>query len=268
MVTRSAVAALALASLLVLAGCTGLSSSPDAQQPDAGTNVTVQVDDGGEGSTVAVGGRASVTAEPDAATVRLQVVAAGEDPETVRNRLSRNASAARQALLDYGLDEEQVRSEAFRIRENYRARRDPDADLPAFRGAHELVIELEDTDAVGEVIDAAVESAPVRVEGVQFGLSDERRERLRDEALAQAIEDARSEAELVATAENLELRSAERIATDRVSVDEPEGTVVRQAAATPTEAGGDAAGSTRVESGEVTVRASVTVVYNASKTGG
>jgi uncharacterized protein YggE len=267
MVHRSAIAALALASVLVLAGCSGLANSPDEQQRDPGTNVTVQVDGGNEGATVAVGGRSSVTAEPDAATVRLMVVGTGDDPEAVRDRLSRNASAVRQALLDYGLEEDQVRSDQFRIRENYRARREPDADRPEFLGTHELVVELDDVDAVGEVIDAAVESGPVRVEGVQFRLSDERREQLRDEALTQAVEDARSEAELVAAAEDLELRSAERIATDRVSVDKPRGTVVREAAATPTESG-DAAGSTRVESGEVTVSASVTVVYNASKTGG
>lgn len=268
MVRRSALAALALASLVVLAGCSGLASSPNDAQQQRDGNVTVNIQDGSgdDGATVAVGGRATVTAEPDAATLRLEVAASGESPAEVRNRLSRNVSAAREALIDFGLDEEQIRSEGFRIDENFRARHEPERDLPPYIGRHELVVELEDVDAVGDVIDAAVESGPVRVEGVRFGLSDERREELRDEALTAAVEDARSEAELVAAAEDLRIGTAERIATDRVRVDEPRGTVVREAAATPTAAAGDYAGDTRVESGEVTVAASVTVVYNATAT--
>jgi uncharacterized protein YggE len=260
MVNRSALAALALAGLLVLAGCTGIASQPN---DDPASNVTVELDGGPEGATVSVGGRDTVTAEPDAATVRLEVAAEGDDPEAVRNDLSRNASAVRQALLDYGLAEDQVRSDSFRIRENYRARRQPDRDLPAYRGTHELVVELDDPDAVGDVVDAAVESGPVRVEGVQFGLSDERRAELREQALTGAVEDARSEAELVATAEDLTLESALSISTDRVNVERPDATVYREAAATPT-AQADSSADTRVEAGEVTVRASVTVVYNAS----
>jgi uncharacterized protein YggE len=265
MVQRSTLAALALATLLASAGCTGLGGNQNEQR---NSNVTDERQrSGGEGATVAVGGRGSVTAEPDAATVRLAVVARGDDPEAVRNRLSRNVSAARAALLAYGLEEDQVRSEEFRIRENHRARRESEEDVPQFLGTHELVVELDDTEAVGEVIDAAVESGPVRVGGVQFRLSDERREQLRNEALTEAVTDARSEAELVAGAEDLRLASAERIATDRVAVDAPEGTVVMEAAATPT-AAGDAASNTRVEAGEVTVTASVTVVYNATTTDG
>jgi uncharacterized protein YggE len=259
---RTKFAALALAGLVVLAGCTGaIGGSPDDQQSDP--NAAVQQADGdGDGATVVVGGEGSVEAEPDAATVRLTVRASGEDPETVRDRLSRNATAAREALLEFGLDEEQVHSERFRIRENRRAKREPDAEEDPYVGTHRLVVDLDDVDAVGKVIDAAVQSGPVHVDDVQFGLSDERREQLRDRALTEAVEDARSEAELVAAAEDLQVGSAERITTDRVEVGGGSGTVVREAAATPT-AQADAA-STRVESDDVTVTASVQVVYNAT----
>jgi len=66
MVQRSTLAALALATLLASAGCTGLGGNQNEQR---NSNVTDERQrSGGEGATVAVGGRGSVTAEPDAAT--------------------------------------------------------------------------------------------------------------------------------------------------------------------------------------------------------
>lgn len=257
---RSTFAALGLASLVVLAGCTGaLGTGPDDQQRDPNAAVT---HDGDGSATVVVGGTGSVEAEPDAATVRLRIVAPGDDPATVRDRLSQNASALREALQTYGLAEDQIRSERFEIDENHRKRREGDPEAPAYVGTHQFVVDLDDVDAVGEVIDVAVENASVQVDGVVFGLSDERRTELRDQALTEAVEDARSEAELVAEAENLAVGSARRIVTDRVQVDQPRATVVQEATATPS-AGGDA--NTRVQGGDVTVTASVQVVYNASQ---
>lgn len=254
---RTTVSPLALAALVVLAGCLGAAgSSPDDQQPNATVERAA-----GDGATIVVGGTGSVEAEPDAATVRLSVVATGESPDVVRTRLSRNTTAVREALLAYGLDEEQITSRHFRIEENHRARREGGEDEPPYVGTHALVVDLDDVDAVGEVIDVAVENASVQVEGVEFGLSDERQAQLRNQALTEAVEDARSEAELVAAAEELRVVAVERITTDRVQFDRPRATVVREAAATATP-GGDA--STRVQGGEVTVTASVQVVYNAS----
>lgn len=255
-------AALMLASVVLLAGCTGgLTGGTD--EPAAGSGAG-GVD--GDASTVAVAGQGSVEAQPDAATLRLQVTASGDDPEAVRDGLSRNASAVREALLEYGLDADQLRTEGFHIRENRRARHEPDADVDPYRGFHRIEVDLDDPDAVGEVVDVAVESGPVQVERVTFGLSDERREQLRDEALQEAMTDARGEAETVAAAENLQVASAERIVTSRVNVERPRATVVKEAAATPAPGTSDGA-NTRVESDAVTVTASVQVVYNATGAG-
>lgn len=252
-----------LASVVLLAGCTGgLTGGTD--EPTAGSGVGGA---DGDASTVAVAGQGSVEAQPDAASLRLRVTASGDDPEAVRDGLSQDASAVREALLEYGLDADQMRTEGFHIRENRRALREPEADHDPYRGFHRIEVDLDDPDAVGDVVDVAVESGPVQVERVTFGLSDERREQLRDEALQEAMANARGEAETVAAAENLEIASAERIVTDQVRVDRPRATVVREAAATPAPDAGDAT-NTRVEGDDVTVTASVQVVYNATDEGG
>jgi len=247
-------AALALVGFVLLAGCAGgIGSTAPANQAPADADT----DDGG--TTVAVAGQATVDAEPDAATVTLAVRAAGDDAATVRDRLAANVSAVRSSLADYGLDDDQVTTEHFRVRQTRPPERER-GDAPDYVGVHALTVELDDVDAVGDVVDRAVEAGATEVGHVTFRLSDERRAELREQALTDAMADARSEAALLADTEGLTVGTPASISTDEVSVDRPHREVAyATAAATPA-----ADRQTAVEPGDVTVRVSVQVVYNAS----
>ena len=268
MLTQRPVSVLAVAALLVIAGCSGVaanaSSSNDAET--TGSNMTVKLveNKSDPGSQVVVSGSHSVSAPPDTAEIHLSIVASGESSEVVRNELSADASALREALVTNGpLDAEQLRSERFRIREDRRAQREPDID--PYRGDHRFVISLESVDNVETVIDSAVEAANVEVDHVEFGLGDDRRAELRKEVLKEAMTNARSEAELLASTEGLTVQTAESVVTDRVRVRTSRSPVVLEAdaAATPT-----AEGSTTIQEGDVTVTATVHVTYSATETDG
>jgi uncharacterized protein YggE len=260
MPANRALAALALAGVVLLAGCVGgIGSTAPANDDPAAVGDAA----GDDGTTVAVAGQATVEAEPDAATVSLSVQAQGDDAATVRDRLAENVSDVRAALADLGLDDEQVTTDHFRVRQTRPHERER-GDAPDYVGVHALTVELDDVDAVGDVVDAAVGAGATDVDHVTFRLSDERRAELRDEALTDAMGDARDEAELLAAAEGLTLANAASISTDEVSVDRPTREVAyADAAATPAPGGA----STSVAPGDVTVRVSVQVVYNAT-TGG
>jgi uncharacterized protein YggE len=262
---RPTIAAVTIALVLLLAGCTGFAGqSPpsDTGNPTADEMTVKLVDDEDDGpSKIAVTGSHAIEAAPDTAQVRLSIVASGPDSATVRDRLADNASALRQALVTDGpLTEDQLRSDRFRIRENRRARHEPDLD--PYRGYHRFIITVDDTDTVEAVIDRAVEAASVEVNHVEFGLSDDRRAELRDDALEQALVDARSEAELLASTEGLSVGAPESMVTNRVHVQSHRSPVVMEAA-------GDAAGTptsaprTSIEEGDVTVSVSVHVTYAA-----
>jgi len=196
MPANRALAALALAGVVLLAGCVGgIGSTAPANDDPAPPDGTV----GEDGATVAVAGQATVEAEPDAATVSLSVQAEGSDAATVRDRLAENVSAVRGALADLGLDDDQVTTDHFRVRQTRPHERER-SDAPDYVGVHALTVELEDVDAVGDAVDAAVEAGATDVDHVTYRLSDERRAELRDEALADAMGDARDEAELLADA--------------------------------------------------------------------
>lgn len=249
--------------MLVLAGCAGVAAnaSPSDGSASSPNEMTVKLieNETDDGSRIVVTGSHSIEAAPDTAQIHLTVVASGDSAESVRNELAEDASALRQALVDDGpLDSDQLRSERFRIRENRRAEREP--DLAPYRGYHRFVVTLDSVEDVETVIDSAVEAANVEVDHVEFGLSDERRAELRDEVLRVAMENARSEAELLASTEGLTIDTAESMVTDRVHVQTRRSPVVMaadHAAATPT-----AGSRTSIDVGDVTVTAAVRVTYS------
>lgn len=239
-----------------LAGCSALDGSTAEGSPD-GT---------GDGSAGAIDGQAQVTetevhrqfihvsadgeveTDADMAHVSVAVEATGEDAADVRDELAESIEAVREALEAYGLDEDQLSTGRFRIRESRNAVR--------YEGTHELSIEIYDVDAVGEVVDTAVDAGADSVGRISFTLTEETREDLRDEAIELAVENARAEAETIATAKGLEIVGVQEVTTSR-------GRVRAHRASTPMVAleADDAAAGTAIDDGPVTVSASVEITY-------
>lgn len=214
--------------------------------------------------TISVSGDGSASATPDKAVVTVVVSAEGDDPASVRDDLASGASDLRTELGDAGVDEAQINSEDYRIHENREPRverratttESDEADTPAYRGTHAFEVELDDTDAVESVIDAAANSGAT-VAHVQFTLAEDTREQLRDEALTNAVDDARGQADTLATAGNLQVDSVVSIdATDR-SYD--------AVSYRGEQADAAASGDTSIDVGDASVSVDVQVVYAAGK---
>jgi uncharacterized protein YggE len=117
-------------------------------------------------------------------------------------------------------------------------------------------VTVENPDEVGGVIDTAVSNGASEVGGVEFTLSADRRAELRQDALEAAMENARTEASTVAGAEDIRISGVDQISTTNYD-SRP------YAVETAAMAAGDA-GGTSIDSGPVTVSASVTVVYETN----
>ena len=238
-----------LAALLVTAGVAGALSA-------GGAPGQAQVQNQGAMSdTITVGGNGQVQAQADRAVIRVGVLATGDEISTVRNQLSENATSMREALTSSGIDSSQIRTNYYDIssEERYRG---PEREGPKYRGTHSFTITIEDPETAGEVIDTAVSNGASEVDGVEFTLSPEKREQLREDALETAMENARSEAGTVAAAEDLQIAGV-----DRISTTEFDRRPYRAEAAAFADGGN---GATSINSGPVTVRASVTVVYETN----
>ena len=204
--------------------------------------------------TIAVSAVGGANAPPDRATVRVAATATGDDPAAVRDELTADADALRDALESAGLTEDDYETTTYRIDENHR-RPDERAEGPAYRGVHAFEVTLEDPDRSGAVIDAAADS-DAEINDIRFTLSEERRTELRTEAIENAMADARTQADTIAEHGELHVTGVQRVdATQRNF------RPVRYEAAA-----GDGAGSpeTAIETGDVSVEYQVSVTYNAT----
>ena len=215
---------------------------------------------GAEDRTITVAGQGAAEAPPDQAVVAVAVVAEGDDPAAVRDDLATGADALRAALANASVADEQVDTTEFHITEQRRSPYErpagPDApEEPAYRGVHAVEVTLDDVDRAGVVADAAA-TAGADVRYVAFGLSEARRDELRDRALADAMDDARRQADALAAAGDLAVTGVRHVdAADRgygpVGADE----------ALTADAGG---GATDLRPGEAAVRVDVRVTYDAT----
>lgn len=268
---RRTVAALGLAVLLVTAGCSaplgltdapsdGVNRNPDAD-PDAdpaGSQPDMAPSDPARTIQVAASGTAE--AEPDRAVVSVAVVARSDNISVIRDRLAANATEMREALAAAGVDADQVVTTRYDIRQNYRYDPERNPDQPRYQGQHAFAITLNNTSRAGPAVVTALENGANRVEGVEFTLTEETRRDLRNQALAEAVEVGRTQAETAAQGTGLDITGVSTVETAETSVRPYR---VQETAAFA--AAGDGGGaSTAFEGGTVTVRAQALITYNAT----
>lgn len=239
---------------LASAGCTSLSTTPigDASgttDPSVtGSNTKVdQLNVNGQFIHVAASGQ--VETEPDTASISVVIEASGSEAEAVREELASRAEELKDALLEYGLDDEQITTGRYDIREH--------RNNGTYRGMNEFRINVEDVDSVGELIDTAVAAGADEVGRIHFGVSEDRRDELREEAIELAAENARQEAEVVAEAKGLTITGVQTVSTDPGRVRPYRASVGHLEMASSDGAGAP----TQIDRGPVTVSAQIEVTY-------
>ena len=246
--SKTALSAVLVAGLLVAAGVAGatvLGTGPaSASQPTDSKSITVSAS-------------GDVEATPDQAVVRVAVTATGNDSTAVREELASNVESVRDALAEYGIPDDNVRTAHFDIRQE-RERTPQGTQMGDYRGVHALEITTGDIEAAGELIDLAVDNGADTINGVSFTLSDEKREELHNDALEAAMGNADTRADTLAAASDLSVTGVHSIHSADTS-HRP-----YRMETTYVAADGAAAGGTAVESGPVTVTADVRVTYNAT----
>ena len=233
--------AAAACSTVALAGCLG----DEEPNENAGLAALGTVDESEVGGTIETSGSGMVEEEPDLATMRVSVEETGSEAEDVRTRLAKRADEVRNALIDAGIDEDDVTTSRYDLGQQRRG--------TGYEGSHRYQVTVRDVDEVGRIVDVAVDAGADDVGRIQFTLSEATREDLRGMALERAVEDARNDAESIAAAKGLEIVGVVSVSTDdgRVSPLRVQYDMADEA--------GDA--GTEIDEGPVTVSASVTVVY-------
>ena len=149
--------------------------------------------------TISVSGSATASSNPDTLIIVLGVES---EAKTANESLSQNSNSLNSvisSLSNSGISEDDIQTSNFSIYPLYDSIKDSDGNwqqiLTGYRVSNILSIQTEKIDSAGDIIDAAVSSGANRVDNVSFQLSDDKLQKISDDLIADAINDATQKAE-------------------------------------------------------------------------
>ncbi len=227
----------ALASVLMLAGC------------------TTRVVTSGSGSTplntVTAQGNGTSAAAPDVAEMSFGVMVQDADAKTALDKASATAEMIASAVKKAGVRSQDIQTANVNLypQQDYREGQAP--VILGYEASISVRVKVRDLGDVGDVITAATTAGANTINGPSFTLDDD--EAAREAAITDAVAKARVRAEAMAEA-------ADKRLGDVIAISET-GVSVPQIYYGETAAAADMALSVPIEPGELDVTASVTVVF-------
>jgi len=201
-------------------------------------------------------GTGEITTTPDRAVISFTVETQDTDPKAAQAANAQIMDSVNRALKAAGIAANDMKTTGYNIWSET-----PDSDKllgsqkEIYHVTNTLRVTLSDITRTGEIIDIAVSNGANQVSSLYFTLSDEKEQQFRGEALTKAVEQARADADTVAAAAGVTITGVKDISIGGTYVPVYNSYLKADAM----EMGG--AVSTPIESGEVTVTASVSVAY-------
>lgn len=203
--------------------------------------------------TVNVSGQGEVRSEPDRALVTLGIEARRPKMEEARAEVGRTVDAVLKLTRDLKIDPRYVHATRITIQPEYNWNaQDRERVLLGYFVARQVQVELRNLDQLGVLLERAVDLGVNQIGDPQ--LDSSRKRELEREALTKAVEDARQNAAVLATAAGLKLGSARTVSAQSVSPPQP---MYRMAMAAAQEAA-----PAPYQSGEMTFSATVQVEFD------
>lgn len=164
-------------------------------------------------STVSVSGNSTVEETPDQAVVDFSVVSEDDDQSVVVSDLDDASKKVLSALEEEHDLREEVMTQRFSVdRQSHHGEKEPEND---YKGVHSYSVTVSDTEQVGRVIDTLAKYSLETLGSVEFNLSQSTYKECREEAIKNAVQEARNEAEVAASAGSLKLGLPNKMSVDQ-----------------------------------------------------
>ncbi len=150
------------------------------------------------GQGIVVSGTGVASAEPDLARINLGVQVLSPSVGEALNTANTSLESILSVLANYNVDESDTQTRYFNINTQYDYSGEGAPTVTGYQITNELSVNVRDIESLGDLITDIVDSGgnPVRVNGISFAIEDTTA--LEDQALAEAIADAKARAERMA----------------------------------------------------------------------
>lgn len=186
--------------ILVLAGLAFSLVAPAVAQTEMARPIVLENE-----TILRVGGEGEIRVRPETVEIEIGVeTSAKTSPEALRLNNEKSIELV-EAIRALGIDPDDVRTSDLSVEPRY-AEDEDSANITGWVAVNELTVRTEKIEQIGEIIPLLFEAGGNTLDGPDFGLTPETRELVVREAEAQAISEARRQAE--ATAEVLGMRVA------------------------------------------------------------
>lgn len=204
-------------------------------------------------ATLSVSGEGTASAVPDQATLTSGVVSEGK---TAREALDANSAAVATmiaAIKAAGVEGRDISTSGFSVQPQY-APQKKDGDplhIASYQVTNSVTVRLRDLGKLGDLLDQLVTNGANQIGGIAFDIAEPGK--VEDAARAEAVKDARHQAETIAQAAGVRLVRVVSISGEAGPRPMPRMMMMAARA--------EKMDSVPVEAGETQIRASVSVVY-------
>src|SRR3972149_2755822 len=206
-------------------------------------------------SILSVSGTGVVSVKPDRAVIQMAILKEAPTAEKASAQNADSFNVLLKALLDEGIPRDNIETVQYTIYPNY----DYNAKIPyilGYRAYHVISVTVVPTQVAdlgkltGKIIDIAVAAGVNQINSIQFTVSDDKIKDLRNDALKEAVLDARKKADVMVAALGVHILAVQQASESSYL---PSPVYYRDAA--PVAAG--AKSSTELGPGELSITASV-----------
>jgi uncharacterized protein YggE len=188
--------------VLVLAGVLALPRA--GFEPSAAQAQTVAETASTLPRTITVVGEGTVKIKPDIAQANIGVEVIRPTVKAASSRAKESMDAVLQALKQQGVDEKDIQTSGFSVwTERPYGPEGPSGDELLYHVSNQVAVTIRELDAVGTVLDAAIEAGANNIYGVTFSLADP--SRAESEAQRKAVDDAQAKAQWLASLNDVKL---------------------------------------------------------------
>ncbi len=151
-----------------------------------------------EEHTLNAQGTSELTFDPDEAEVWAGISIVKDTAEEAQSEANKVITAIIDGLRYKGIDEGDIETERLSLREERTWTKDEGSKVIGWRASQTLKVKTTDLTKVGTIVDVAVNNGANQINNINFGLTEEKEQEYKKQALSEAAENAKEKAEILA----------------------------------------------------------------------